>query len=84
MLLIILVLTGDDKMIEAIYERESEEQAVLTYEFSGPGEHVVGRIYIVTPREGERYVLRVLLHHICGSKTFKDLKTVYGTVWRCI
>ncbi|XP_022877082.1 uncharacterized protein LOC111395331 [Olea europaea var. sylvestris] len=36
--------------------------------------NVIGRIVSPNPCEGERYFLRVLLNHIRGPKSFKDLK----------
>ncbi|CDF41121.1 unnamed protein product [Chondrus crispus] len=38
-----------------------------TYDFSGTGASVVGRIYTVSPREGERYFLRLLLTQVPGA-----------------
>jgi hypothetical protein len=32
------------------------------------------------PAKGERYFLRVLLNHVAGSQSFKDLKTVHGVL----
>jgi hypothetical protein len=34
---------------------------------------LVGRMYFVQPSEGERYFLRLLLHHVPGATSFKDL-----------
>jgi hypothetical protein len=33
----------------------------------------VGRMYFVQPFEGERYFLRLLLHHVPGATSFEDL-----------
>jgi hypothetical protein len=33
----------------------------------------VGRMYFVQPFEGERYFLRLLLHHVHGATSFEDL-----------
>ena len=38
----------------------------------------IGRIYNVSPKEGERYYLRILLNHVPGCQSFNDLKTVDG------
>ncbi|XP_004308375.1 PREDICTED: uncharacterized protein LOC101294118 [Fragaria vesca subsp. vesca] len=37
---------------------------------------VIGRIYSVSPFEGEKFFLRVLLNHVRGPKSFRDLLTV--------
>ncbi|XP_074293400.1 uncharacterized protein LOC141620425 [Silene latifolia] len=39
---------------------------------------VIGRLVFVTPSEGERYFLRLLLLHVRGPKSFKDLLNVNG------
>jgi hypothetical protein len=39
----------------------------------------VGRVYPVSPRQGEKYYLRVLLHHVKGATSWEDLRTVDGT-----
>ena len=48
------------------------------YDFTRPGAHVVSRLYTVSPREGERYYLRVLLLHCPGATSYKHLRTVDG------
>lgn len=43
--------------------------------------NVIGRLYQVNPTEGERFYLRLLLHHILGCKSFEDLRTLdNGTI----
>lgn len=43
--------------------------------------NVIGRLYQVNPTEGERFYLRLLLHHIPGCKSFEDLRTLdNGTI----
>lgn len=43
--------------------------------------NVIGRHYQVNPTEGERFYLRLLLHHIPGCKSFEDLRTLNnGTI----
>ncbi|XP_027152040.1 uncharacterized protein LOC113752100 [Coffea eugenioides] len=37
---------------------------------------VIGRMVTISPREGERYYLRLLLTHIAGPTSFEDLLTV--------
>lgn len=39
---------------------------------------VVGRIYSVSPKEGERYFLRRLLFFVTGATSYKDLRTYNG------
>ena len=44
-----------------------------------PGQDAhIGRVYWVSPGGGEKYFLRVLLHHVEGAKSFSDLRTVDG------
>ncbi len=50
------------------------------YDFSGPGEQVIRRMYTVSPRERERYFLRLLLLHVGGATSFDDVRTVDGVV----
>ena len=40
----------------------------------------IGRIYFVAPRSGEKYYLRVLLHHVRGAKSWEDIRTVGNQV----
>ncbi|CDF36294.1 unnamed protein product [Chondrus crispus] len=49
-----------------------------TYDFSGTGANVVGRIYTVSPREGERYFLRLLLTQVPGATSFENLRNIDG------
>jgi hypothetical protein len=44
------------------------------------GTGAIGRIYFVSPRAGEKYFLRVLLHHVTGASSFADIRTVDGVV----
>ena len=39
---------------------------------------MIGRIFTVSPRQGECFFLRLLLHHVRGPKNFEDLRTVEG------
>ena len=41
-------------------------------------QRVIGRIYTVSPNEGERFFLRILLNHIKGPKSFDLLLMVNG------
>ena len=36
----------------------------------------IGRLYFVAPRAGEKYYLRVLLHHVRGATSWTDIRTV--------
>lgn len=42
----------------------------------------IGRIYNVSPREGERFYLRLMLNHIRGATSFQALKTVSNVVYQ--
>ncbi|XP_073300535.1 uncharacterized protein [Primulina huaijiensis] len=42
---------------------------------------VVGRVYVVSPSEGERFYLRILLNHVRGPTSFEDLMTVNGVAY---
>jgi hypothetical protein len=37
--------------------------------------HAVGRLYHVSPAEGERFYLRLLLHHVTGATSSQDVRT---------
>ena len=39
---------------------------------------VLGRVYTISPRQGECFYLRLLLHHVRGPQSFSDLRTVNG------
>ncbi|XP_061993816.1 uncharacterized protein LOC133711735 [Rosa rugosa] len=41
---------------------------------------VIRRIYSVSPSEGEKFYLRVLLNHVRGPRSFRDLLTVNGVL----
>ncbi|XP_074277132.1 uncharacterized protein LOC141600781 [Silene latifolia] len=46
---------------------------------------VIARLVFVSPSEGERYFLRLLLNHVKSPKSFEDLKTVNAcNVLRCL
>jgi hypothetical protein len=38
----------------------------------------VGRVHFCGPKAGERYFLRLLLHHVKAAKSFEELRTVHG------
>ena len=40
----------------------------------------IGRVYTVSPRAGECYFLRMLLHEVKGPTSFQDLRTVDGKI----
>jgi PIF1-like helicase/Helitron helicase-like domain at N-terminus len=42
---------------------------------------VVGRMYTVSVREGERFYMRMLLSHVPGPKSFADLRTYDGMTY---
>ena len=38
----------------------------------------IGRVYSVSPRQSEKFYLRMLLYHVPGATSFRSLKTVEG------
>ena len=40
----------------------------------------IGRVHFVSPRDTNRYYLRLLLHHVPGATSYEDLRTVNGEV----
>ena len=44
------------------------------------GAETIGRVVSVSPRHGEVFYLRVLLHHVPGATCFEDLRSVNGAV----
>ncbi len=44
-------------------------------------QHVVGRMYNISPKEGERYFLRTLQLHKAGMDYFKSLRIVDGVLY---
>ena len=42
------------------------------------GEKVISRMYTCSPRDTERFYLRLLLHHVHGATCFKDVRNVNG------
>ena len=40
--------------------------------------HVLGRVFTISPRQGECFYLRLLLHHVRGPQSFSDLRNVNG------
>ncbi|KAL6196751.1 hypothetical protein ACLB2K_032365 [Fragaria x ananassa] len=49
-----------------------------TWEARETNQKVIGRIYTVSPLEGEKFYLRVLLNHVRGPKLFEDIRKVDG------
>lgn len=41
----------------------------------------IGRIYSVSPKEAEKYHLRLLLNYVRGAKSFEDVRTVDGVLY---
>ncbi|KAG2190432.1 hypothetical protein INT47_005587, partial [Mucor saturninus] len=41
----------------------------------------IGRIYSVSPKESEKYYLRLLLNYVRGAKSFEDMRTVEGVLY---
>lgn len=38
----------------------------------------IGRVYVVSPKQSEKYYLRMLLYHVSGATSFAHLKTING------
>jgi len=38
----------------------------------------LGRVYTISPRQGECFYLHLLLHNVKGPQSFADLRTVNG------
>ena len=45
------------------------------------GARVISRIYSVSPRDRERFYLRMLLFHVRGARSFRDMRTHEGVVY---
>ncbi len=54
----------------ATWKKKEKQWALHT---QTPGLLPVGRMYFVQPSEGERYLLRLLLHHVPRATSFEDL-----------
>ncbi len=48
------------------------------YDFRRRADPVIGRMYIVSPRERERYFLRTLLLHQKGASSYEELRRING------
>jgi hypothetical protein len=44
------------------------------------GESIIGRVYTASPKDIERFCLRLLLHHVQGPTSYEDLKHVNGVL----
>lgn len=42
------------------------------------GSKIMARIRTASPREGDVFYLRILLHHVCGATSFSDMRKVNG------
>ena len=67
------------KIPRANHKKEVENPD--NYRFETNLKECVGRMYTVSPKEGERYYLRLMLTQIPGAMCFEDLRTVEGTVY---
>ncbi|XP_056688781.1 uncharacterized protein [Spinacia oleracea] len=43
-------------------------------------QRVLGRLYVASPLEGERFYMRMLLNHVRGPTSFEHLRTVNGVI----
>ncbi len=55
-----------------------KNSAKLMYDFKLSPHLVVGRMYNISPQEGERYFLRTLLLHRTGMNSFNDMSKIDG------
>ncbi|KAB2602049.1 hypothetical protein D8674_003054 [Pyrus ussuriensis x Pyrus communis] len=67
-----------DESITNILHDESTRKTMLTEFFTL--NHVIGRIYAVSPAECEKFYLRILLNHVRGPTSFTNLRTVNGVL----
>ena len=63
-------------MLEAIctYLASKLQHGLEEYVFK----KIVTRMYLASPRDGEKFFLRLLLLHVPGATSFRDLRTVEG------
>ena len=47
----------------------------------GHDSKVIGRMYAISPRDAEKYFLRLLLLHVRGAQSFTELRTVDGLIY---
>ena len=60
---------------------EQEKEGSDVDGFSGVKEaRALGRVYTISPRQGECFYLRLLLHHVRGPKSFSDLRIINGNL----
>lgn len=59
---------------------EKEKIYRENYRFNYSTKEAIGRMYNLSPKEGERYYIRLMLTQIPGAMSFKDLRTVNGEV----
>ena len=74
----------DQHAISVLYHHFPEhftwDQCTSTWKCRKGG-NAIGRVYQANPSEGERFYLRLLLHHIPGCKSYEDLRTLHdGTI----
>ncbi|XP_027156938.1 ATP-dependent DNA helicase PIF7-like [Coffea eugenioides] len=69
------------------FYREFPEHFVWSFKFKTWTERkrkkAIGRLVTVSPREGERYYLRLLLTHVRAPTSFDDLLTINGQKMNC-
>lgn len=56
----------------------SSDQKWFSEEHQGKAKFVAGSIHMVRPRKEEQYYLRMILHHMKGAASYKDLRNVNG------
>ncbi|CAN6573919.1 unnamed protein product [Malus baccata var. baccata] len=68
---------ADESIINILHD-ESTRKTMLTEFFTL--NHVIGQIYAVSPVEGEKFYLRILLNHVRGPTSFTNLRTINGVL----
>ncbi len=67
-----------DRMWKPRAKYKAKNSGKEIYDFTLPPHGVVGRMYNISPREGERYFLRTLLLHRPGITSLKHMRNVDG------
>lgn len=60
------------------YEKKNRKWKRRKYESNS----VIARVYSASPKDNQRFYLRILLLHVTGCKSFEDIRTVNGIIYR--